>query len=109
MDRDERLHVHPTRREAPMSGIWPFAGGILGVVLLVVVVITLADIFRRHLGAGPTAAWAIIVLLLPFLGAVFYWARREPTQGDVEYQASAERALRDAHQRQPFDSTSFKP
>jgi hypothetical protein len=92
-----------------MSGIWPFVGGILGVVLLVIWVITLSDIFRRrHIGAGPTAGWAIIVLLLPFLGALFYWARREPSRDDVEHQASAERALRESTRRQPFDSTGIR-
>jgi FtsH-binding integral membrane protein len=88
-----------------MSGTWSFVGAALGVILLVIWVLTLVDIFRRRLGAGPTAGWVIIVLLLPFLGAVIYWARREPSRGEVEYQASAERARREAHRSQPFDST----
>ena len=92
-----------------MSETWAFVGGVLGVILLVVWVITLADIFRRRRGAGPTAGWLIIVLLLPFLGALIYRARREPAQGEVEYQASAERELREAHRRQRFDSTSVEP
>jgi phospholipase D-like protein len=93
-----------------MSGTLWFVGGVLGVILLVIWVITLADIFRRrHIGAGPTAAWAIIVLVLPFLGAAFYWARRQPTEDDVEYQASAERALRESHRSQGFDTTRFEP
>ena len=92
-----------------MSGTWAFVGGVFGVILLVICVITLADIFRRRLGAGPTAGWAIIVLLLPFLGALIYWARREPSRGELEYQVSAERELREAHRRQPFDSTRAEP
>jgi hypothetical protein len=107
MGRDEQCHVHPFRKEEPMSGIWPFVGGVLGVILLVVCVITLADLFRRHLGAGPTAGWAIAVLLLPFLGSAVYWARREPSRTEVEYQADSERAMRESARRRPFDSTGI--
>jgi hypothetical protein len=107
MAGDAQLHVHPSRREGPVSGIWPFVGGVLGVILLVVVVITLADIFRRHMGAGPSAGWAIIVLLLPFIGSAVYWARREPSRDEVEYQAESERAMRESARRRPFDSTGM--
>jgi hypothetical protein len=107
---DEQLHVRSSRRENLMSGTWTFVGGVIGVILLAVWVVTLADIFRRRgIGAGPTAGWAIIVLLLPFLGALIYWARRDPSRDEVEYQASAERALREAHRSQPFDSTRVEP
>jgi len=88
---------------------WAYIGGVFGAIVLVIWVITLADIFRRRLGAGPTAAWAIIVLLLPFLGALFYWARREPSRDEVENRAIAERGLREAHRSQPFDSTRAEP
>jgi phospholipase D-like protein len=105
---DEQSHINPSRREEPMS-TWTFVGGVLGVILLVAWVVTLADLFRRRLGAGPTAGWAIIILLLPFLGALFYWARREPSRSEVDYQESSERALREAHRSQPFDSTRVEP
>jgi hypothetical protein len=107
MGRDEQWHVHPYRNEETMSGIWPFVGGVLGAILLVLCVLTLADLFRRHLGAGPTAGWAIIVLLLPFIGSAVYWARREPSRAEVEYQADSERAMRESARRRPFDSTGL--
>jgi phospholipase D-like protein len=108
MGRDDQLHVHPSRKEDPMSGVWPFVGGVIGVILLVVVVFTFVDLFRRHLGAGPTAGWAIVVLLLPFIGSAVYWARREPSRPELEYQVESERAMRESARRQPFDSTGIR-
>jgi len=57
-----------------MSAVW----ALLGVALIVVWAITVADIVRRHLGAQRTAAWLLIVLIVPFIGAALYWARRQP-------------------------------
>jgi hypothetical protein len=88
---------------------WAYIGGVFGAIVLVIWVITVADIFRRRLGAGPTAGWLIIVLLLPFIGALIYWARREPSRDEVEDQAVAERALREAHRSRPFDGTRAQP
>ena len=48
----------------------------ISVVLLVVWAFTVADIFRRHLGQRQTLAWILIVILLPFAGALLYWVLR---------------------------------
>ena len=61
-----------------------FAWGILGFLLFIVWVITVIDIVRSHLGAQRTAAWLLIVILLPFVGALGYWVLRKPTEHDAE-------------------------
>ena len=89
--------------------LWGILGGIAFVVLLVVVVITVSDMLKRHLGRGKTAAWLLIVILLPFAGSILYWALRETTSDEVQRQADNELALRQEAHRRPFDSTSIGP
>jgi hypothetical protein len=85
--------------------LWFALGGLAGLILLVAWVVTIGDLFSRHLVRGRTAAWLIIVLLLPFLGSVLYWVLREHTPSDVQYQVDSERALRESAGHRPFDST----
>jgi hypothetical protein len=75
---------------------------IIGVALVIVWAFTIVDIVRRHLGAQRTAAWLLIVIILPFLGSVLYWVLRKPEPGDLERTADAQRSLRDDAQRRPF-------
>lgn len=86
-------------------GLWTAVGGIVGLILLVVCVLTIVDIVRSDLSRGRMAAWVIVVLLLPFVGSVLYWVRREPSRTEVQYQVDSERALRESARRRPFDST----
>ena len=66
---------------------------LIGFVVVIIVVLTVIDIVRRHLGPGPTAAWILIVVLLPVIGAIVYWVMRKPSADEVEqsYAADAER------------------
>jgi cardiolipin synthase A/B len=85
-------------------------GGLLGLILLVIWVLTIADIVRSHLGAAKTWAWILIVIILPFLGALLYWfVLRQPTEGEVQRQIDNERAMRESAHSAPFDSTSIRP
>ena len=79
----------------------------IGVVLVIIWAITVFDIVRRHLGAKQTAAWLLIVILLPFVGAVAYWVTRKPTAEEVERQAQAGSALRSERAGRSFDSNRF--
>ena len=56
-----------------MSVLW----GIFAVVLILAWIITARDIVRRHLGTKRTSAWLLVVVLLPFVGVLMYWALRE--------------------------------
>jgi hypothetical protein len=71
----------------------------IGIALVIVWVISVVDIIRRHLGAKQTSAWLLIVVLLPFVGAVAYWVMREPEPGDAEHIAAADRDRREHAQR----------
>ena len=92
-----------------MSGIWVGVGGLVGLIVLAVWVISIVDIIGSHLDRGKTAAWLLIVILLPLIGSALYWALRKPSRDEVEYQAESERALRESARHRPFDSTSVGP
>ena len=66
---------------------------LIGVVVVIIVVLTIVDIVRRHLGAGATTAWILIVIIVPLIGAIIYWAMRKPSADEVEqsYLSDAER------------------
>jgi uncharacterized PurR-regulated membrane protein YhhQ (DUF165 family) len=85
------------------------AGGLLGLILLVIWVFTIVDIVRSHLGAAKTSAWILIVLIVPFLGALLYWfVLRQPTEDEVQRRVDNERSMRDSAHSAPFDSTSIR-
>ena len=85
------------------------AGGLLGLILLVIWVFTIVDIVRSHLGAAKTSAWILIVLIVPFLGALLYWfVLREPAEGEVQRRIDNERAMRESAHNAPFDGTSIR-
>jgi hypothetical protein len=88
-----------------MSFIW----WMIAVAVVIVWAISVVDIVRRHLGGGRTAAWLLIVLILPFLGSVIYWALRKPEPDEIKRTADAERDRREQAQRRPFDSTGLGP
>ena len=58
----------------------------ISIALLVVWAFTVADIFRRNLDRRHTLAWLLIVILLPFAGALLYWVlRRREAVGDRQW------------------------
>jgi hypothetical protein len=80
-----------------MTFVWIIAG----FLLLIVWAISVVDIVRRHLGRQQTAAWLLIVVLLPFAGAIFYWVMRKPTGDEVQQAALAEQSAREEARRRP--------
>ncbi|HEU4974902.1 MAG TPA: PLD nuclease N-terminal domain-containing protein [Baekduia sp.] len=73
-----------------MGVIW----GLIAVLLVIVVLISIADVVRRHLSAGQTAAWILLVLILPFVGSLIYWALRRPSEAEVQRSLDSDRELR---------------
>jgi Phospholipase_D-nuclease N-terminal len=57
--------------------------------LVVIWVIGLIDIVRRPLSRQATAAWIVVVLLLPFMGTLVYFLLRKPTQEELQIQRAA--------------------
>ena len=78
-----------------MSLFWT----LIAICVAIIWVITLIDLFRRHLGAGKTAGWLIIVILLPFIGAIAYWIVRKPSSEEVDHSMQVERDMRREEQR----------
>lgn len=60
---------------------------------LVVVAIGLVDIVRRDLSRGTKAAWILVVVLLPVVGTIAYFALRNPSEAEIRraQQASQDR------------------
>jgi Phospholipase_D-nuclease N-terminal len=68
---------------------------VISIAVLIIWGISVYDIFRRHLGPGRTAAWLLIVIILPFIGSLVYWAMRPASPDELEAYAGADRELRD--------------
>lgn len=63
-----------------MTLLWIF-GSIIAAILAIV---TIVDIVQRHYSGGKTALWIVLVVILPFLGSIAYWAIRPPAAGEAE-------------------------
>jgi hypothetical protein len=48
----------------------------ISIAVVVVWAFTVVDLFSRHLDRRRTLAWLLIVILLPFAGALLYWVMR---------------------------------
>jgi Phospholipase_D-nuclease N-terminal len=57
--------------------------------LIVVWAIGVVDIVRRPLSLPATAAWIVIVLVLPLIGTLVYFLLRKPTQEELRLQRAA--------------------
>jgi hypothetical protein len=57
-------------------------------------IVSAFDLFKRRLGAGPTAAWLLVIILFPFAGAIVYWALRKPPRDEVQRAFDTEQEIR---------------
>jgi hypothetical protein len=57
--------------------------------LIVVWAIGVVDIVRRPLSLPATAAWIVIVLVLPLIGTLVYLLLRKPTQEELRLRRAA--------------------
>src|SRR3954451_7432717 len=74
---------------------------LIAFVVVIIWILTIVDIVRRHLGAKLTAAWILVVVILPLVGSIVYWAMRKPTQDEIDGSAAADAELRAQAQRRP--------
>jgi len=81
-----------------MSFFW----GVIAVLLLIVWALSIYDIVRRRLGTKRTAAWVLIVVILPVVGSILYWAMRKPEPGDAQHKYEADRSRREEAERRVF-------
>jgi hypothetical protein len=60
--------------------------------LLIVWVLGIADIVRRdNLDRSRKAGWILIVVLLPVIGTIVYFAMRKPSEKEIEEVQAASR------------------
>ena len=78
-------------------------------LLAIVWALTLVDIVRAHTTWGKTSAWVLLVLILPFIGAIAYWMMRKPAPGDADAQYIADAEVRRSRASKPVDSTRLGP
>jgi amino acid transporter len=74
---------------------------LIAFVVAIIWILTIVDIVRRHLGAKLTAAWILIVVILPVIGAIVYWAMRKPTAEEIDQAVAADAELRAQAHRRP--------
>jgi uncharacterized protein (DUF58 family) len=72
---------------------------LIAILVAVIWVITIIDLFRRHLGAGPTIGWLVLVIVLPFVGALIYWIVRKPSGDEVQHHMDVQGDMRREQQR----------
>jgi Phospholipase_D-nuclease N-terminal len=71
-----------------MGVLW----GVLAVLAALVFLVTAFDVLRRRLSFGLTAAWLLLVLILPFIGSILYWILRTPPAGEIPAGATSPRS-----------------
>jgi Phospholipase_D-nuclease N-terminal len=58
---------------------------LIGIVLLLIWALVLVDIVRRRdLGTGSKVLWALLVFILPIVGAIIYLVARPAQPGDID-------------------------
>jgi uncharacterized membrane protein YhaH (DUF805 family) len=63
-------------------------------VVAIIWVVSIVDIVRRRMDAKHTAAWVLLVVVLPVLGSFIYWVQRPATPEEVEQTVGAQADLR---------------
>ena len=81
-----------------------------GIIFVVIAAITLYDLIRNH-DAHSTwgiIGWGVLIVVLPLVGSIIYWATRKTSAEDVEAQRLAEASVRQDAARAPVDSTAYR-
>jgi hypothetical protein len=89
-----------------MNLLWITAG----ILLFIIAAVTLFDLIRNHdrRGTWANVGWAVLIVILPLVGSIIYWATRTTSPEEVEAQRVAEASMRQDASRTPFDSTSLR-
>ena len=92
----------------PRMGLFWITASILFVIIAA---ITLYDLIRHHdrHSTWGIVGWAVLIVILPFVGSVIYWAtRKDASPDEVEAQRLAEASMRHDAASAPFDSTAYR-
>jgi O-antigen/teichoic acid export membrane protein len=82
-----------------MTAVWT----VIGILLLVVWVVTIVDVFRRHYSGWTTVGYLALIVILPFVGTLIYWFVRKPTQAEIERAYRGEAEIRSGAGSRPID------
>jgi Phospholipase_D-nuclease N-terminal len=82
---------------------------IVAILVAIVWVLSIVDIIRSHYSTWTTIGWIALVVILPFIGSLIYWAVRKPTRGEIEQEYMAQESMRHDAATRPFDSTGTGP
>ena len=86
-----------------MGLFWAFVAFIL-VVIALVTIFDAVNHRQAHSGWG-LAGWIVLILVLPMIGSIVYWATRRTTTEEVEQQRLAEEGIR----QQAASTTHLRP
>jgi hypothetical protein len=86
-----------------MTAVWI----VLGSLLLIVCVLSVVDIVRRHYSGWTTLGYLALVVILPFVGSLIYWAVRKPSPDEAEQAYLEQAETRRSVASRPFDSTGL--
>jgi predicted Na+-dependent transporter len=84
-----------------MTFVWT----ILGALVLIIWVLSLVDVFRRHYPAWTTVGYVALIVILPFIGSMIYWWVRKPSRDEVEQAYRAQADSTRAAAARSFDRT----
>ena len=77
---------------AASTAVWVF----ILVPLIIVWGVGIFDIVSRDLSRSATAAWILIVVLLPLVGTLVYFVMRKPTEKEIRRAEQAATEQRDS-------------
>ncbi len=76
-------------------------------LILIIWVFTLVDIFRRGYTGWTMFGYIALIIVLPFIGSVIYWAIRKPTAEEAEKAILAEADKRRTTASSPIDRSGL--
>ena len=68
--------------------------GTVGFVGIIIAALTLFDLVRSRLDRTKKFAWALIIVLLPYIGSIAYWAMRPTSSAEIAEHVGAQADLR---------------
>jgi hypothetical protein len=67
------------------------------------------DLIKSHHSGWAIVGWMIVILVIPIIGPMIYFALRKPTQHDVDEQYLAQRALQQERAARPVGGPGLGP
>jgi type VI protein secretion system component VasK len=99
MGTQRRRLAGRAEEDSMSSGFWWAIGGVVGLCVIAAAIVSIVDLFGRHLPRGKTAAWLLLIIILPLAGSALYWALNKPSADEVMKQEAAERSMREQTER----------